>query len=235
MNILLVEDDENLRTGLVELFELESFNVCSTDNAKHALALLEAFTPDVCVFDVMLPGASGLSLCKQLRSQCDAPVLFLSARHEENDRIRGFEVGAEDYVCKPFNSVELIHRIKALYRRSFNARMEVSPVEPAMNDLASFCIGDLLVETSSLRAFRGKIIIDLTDRECRILRVLEMSKNHVVRKSQLYELCWGLHFIPESRALDQYISALRVKIELNPQKPTIIQTVRGSGYRYESK
>lgn len=229
MNILLVEDDINLRAGLIELFELESFQVCSTDNAKDALQLINEFKPDVCVLDVMLPGASGLALCKQLRSLCNAPILFLSARHEDDDRIRGFEAGADDYVCKPFNSVELVHRIKALCRRS----QKHLSTEPILDETRSFSIGDLIIEPNSLRAFRGDVVIDLTEKECRILHLLQQSPNHVIRKADLYEECWHLHFIPESRALDQYISALRLKIELDPQQPIIIQTVRGSGYRYE--
>lgn len=233
MNILLVEDDDNLREGLVELFDLESFYVCSTNNAKQALRLLDGFTPDVCVLDVMLPGANGLSLCKQLRSLCDVPILFLSARHEEDDRIRGFEAGADDYVCKPFNSIELIHRIKSLHRRSRKGKAEGLPSHLPLGDQSVFCIGDLTVEPSSLRAFRAENVIELTDRECRILQLLKSSASLVVRKSRLYEECWGLLFVPESRALDQYISALRIKVELNPQQPKIIRTVRGSGYRYE--
>lgn len=227
ITVLLAEDDDHLRCGLTELLELEDFSVIACATAEHALEQFHRCSPDVCILDIMLPQASGLKLCRDLRKLGDTPVLFLSARCDENDRIRGFEAGADDYVCKPFNAIELIHRIRSLLRRSPESTQHL-PQD------TSFVMADLTIDPAALRAYRTKHCLELTQREARILTTLYQSANQVVRKSDLYEKCWGTRYISDSRALDQYISALRQKIELDPQAPQIIRTVRGTGYRYES-
>lgn len=229
MKILLVEDDTNLLNGLVELLELEDFTIRAVDNHSEAESIASQFRPDICILDIMLPDGSGLTLCRKLRQLIDTRVIFLSARGDENDRIRGFEAGADDYVTKPFNSVELIHRLKALYRRSNH---NTSSLNPDANS-PPFYMADLKIHPESLRAYRDNQCIELTEREYAILLQLYKAANSVVRKGDLYEHCWGLQYIPDSRALDQYILALRQKIEIDPRHPAVIHTVRGTGYRYE--
>ena len=230
MKILLVEDDINLQHGLVELLELEDFIVQALNNHSDAEAIAQKFKPDICILDIMLPDGSGLTLCRKLRKIIDTNIIFLSARGDENDRIRGFEAGADDYVPKPFNSVELIHRLKALYRRSNQPSSNICNKA----NTPPFTMADISIHPNSLRAYRNEQCIELTEREYAILYYLYQAANKVVKKVELYEQCWGLHYIPDSRALDQYILALRQKIESNPRYPKVIRTVRGIGYRYES-
>ena len=230
MKILLVEDDINLQHGLVELLELEDFTVQTLNNHSGAEAVAQKFNPDICILDIMLPDGSGLTLCRKLRKIIDTNIIFLSARGGENDRIRGFEAGADDYVTKPFNSVELIHRLKALYRRSNQTSSNICNKV----NTHPFTMADISIDPNSLRAYRNEQCIELTEREFAILHYLYQAANKVVKKVELYEQCWGLNYIPDSRALDQYILVLRQKIEINPRYPTIIRTVHGIGYRYES-
>lgn len=223
MRILIVEDDPHLRNGIADLLTLEGHDCSAVGDGKAALAEISRNAPDFCILDVMLPGANGYAICQSIRQILpNVPILFLSGCTEELDRILGFESGADDYLAKPFSTRELVARIKAITRR-----VETKP------DLPKFQMGDLEVNPKALRAFRGDQVINLSAREIQVLSVLYQQAGLAVSRNDLFDACWGRDYMPNSRSLDQFISALRHKIELNPAKPVIIGRVQGIGYRYD--
>jgi DNA-binding response OmpR family regulator len=238
MSILIAEDDPHLRNGIVDLLTLEGFPCQVAEDGAKALALFQESRPDLCVFDVMMPNMDGLTLCREVRRLDPlVPILLLSARGEETDRVRGLDVGADDYVAKPFGALELIARVKAALRRS--KAQEIQTANGALlakgEMLARIKMGDLEIDPKAMRAFRGETRIDLTSREVAILLTLYERRGQAVSRDELFDLCWGRGFMPNSRALDQYVSALRKKIEIDPANPQIIRTVHGVGYRHETE
>ena len=227
--LLVAEDDPHLLQGLLELLKRAGFECLSAPNGERALALFRENRPELCLFDVLMPGLDGLSLCREIRAlDAHVPILLLSARDAEIDRVIGLEIGADDYIVKPFGPRELVARIKVALRR------RGAPAAAPENDADRFPMGDLLIDVSALRAFRGDQQIDLSRREVRLLQILCERKGKPVSRNDLLDLAWGPNFMPDSRALDQYISSLRRKIERNPASPRIIQTVHGVGYRYDA-
>lgn len=241
MSILIAEDDPHLRNGIVDLLTLEGFPCQVAEDGAKALALFQQVRPDLCVFDVMMPAMDGLTLCREIRRLDPlVPILLLSARGEETDRVRGLDVGADDYVAKPFGARELIARVRAALRRAkaqesqaqSGKPQEAAPTKP--EGPARIRMSDLEIDPKAMRAFRGDTKIDLTSREVAILTTLYERRGQAVSRDELFDLCWGRGFMPNSRALDQYVSALRKKIELDPANPHIIRTVHGVGYRHEA-
>ncbi len=228
MSILIAEDDQHLRDGIVDLLSLEGFTCRVADDGAKALALFRQEKPEICVFDVMMPVMDGLSLLAEVRKLDPAvPILLLSARGEEGDRVKGLEIGADDYIAKPFSARELVARIKAALRR-------VRAQGPAQPDAESrIHMGDIVVDQKAMRAFRGEQKIDLTNREVAILATLYARRGQAVSRDELFDVAWGRDYMPNSRALDQYVSALRKKIEIDPAAPRIIRTVHGVGYRHD--
>jgi two-component system alkaline phosphatase synthesis response regulator PhoP len=229
MSILIAEDDPHLRAGIVDLLSLEGFECQVADDGAKALALFRAEKPEICVFDVTMPVMDGLTLCREVR-RIDplVPILLLSARGEESDRVRGLEIGADDYVAKPFGARELVARIKAALRRS---KVQGAPARAEPD--GRLHMGDLDIDQKAVRAFRGEQRIDLTSREAAILAALYDRRGQAVSRDELFDVAWGRDYMPNSRALDQYVSALRKKIEIDPAAPRIIRTVHGIGYRYD--
>lgn len=246
MSILIAEDDPHLRSGIVDLLTLEGFPCQVAEDGAKALALFRQSKPDLCVFDVMMPAMDGLTLCREVR-RIDplVPILLLSARGEETDRVRGLDVGADDYMAKPFGARELIARVKAALRRAKaqESKTQESKAQETQaaadaakpNPCARVQMGDLDIDPKAMRAFRSDTKIDLTSREVAILMTLYERRGQAVSRDELFDLCWGRGFMPNSRALDQYVSALRKKIELDPANPQIIRTVHGVGYRHEAE
>lgn len=227
MRILVAEDDANTRAGLVEILEGEGYEVISVADGKSALAAFVAQRPELVCLDIMMPGVSGYDVCREIRRADSAvPVIFISAKSEEIDKVLGLEIGADDYIVKPFGVKEVIARIRAVSRRCLGAGDSCGGTE-------SFTIGDLEVAAHELRARRGKVVIDLSLRDIRILRMFHASRGKVLDRDEIFDSCWGVDYMPNSRALDQHISQLRKKIELDPKNPKIIQTVHNAGYRYE--
>lgn len=226
MMILIAEDDPKLRSGLAELMELEGHRVLTAECGRSALAAFEKDRPQFCIFDVSMPGMDGFELCKAVRKRDpDVPVLFLTARNEEIDRLLGLGVGADDYMGKPFSAQELIARVKAISRRSLAGADRASERE--------FALGDLRIDPLALRAHRADAVIDLSVREVAVLQLLHRRTGRVVSRDELYDECWGQSHFANSRAVDQFVSGLRRKIEIDPAEPALIKTVHGAGYRYD--
>ncbi len=232
MKILIAEDDSNLRAGLVDLLALEGLTCIVAEDGEAAWKAFVEEAPALCLFDVMMPRLDGLDLCRRIRARDPhTPILLLSARGAEIDRVIGLEIGADDYIAKPFAARELVARIKAGLRRAKAGQGGESA--PAPLAPSRFRMGDLEVDPAALRAFRGAQSIDLAPRELAILQALLARKGKAVSRDELFDLAWGRDYMPNSRALDQYVSGLRRKIEIDPARPQIISTVHGVGYRYD--
>jgi two-component system, OmpR family, alkaline phosphatase synthesis response regulator PhoP len=234
MKILIAEDDANLRSGLVDLLALEGLTCLVAEDGEAAWKAFIAESPSLCLFDVMMPRLDGLDLCRRIRARDpNVPILLLSARGAEIDRVVGLEIGADDYIAKPFSARELVARIKAGLRRAKAAQAPEKPV--AAEEGERLHMGDLEIDPGALRAWRGAQAIDLAPRELAILQALHARKGKAVSRDELFDLAWGRDYMPNSRALDQYVSSLRRKIEIDPARPRIVTTVHGVGYRYDEE
>lgn len=226
MKILVAEDDPHTREGLVEILEAEGYTVSGAANGREALAQYMAFRPDLVCLDIMMPDVNGYDVCREMRRDGrTVPVLFISAKSEEIDKVLGLEIGADDYIVKPFGVKEVIARVRAVCRRTYPA--------PAASAQTVFQMKDLTVVPAELRVYRDRKAIDLGAKDIKILQFLHSNRGRVVDRDELMNACWGIDYFPGSRALDQHISQLRKRIEKNPASPAIIQTVHGAGYRYE--
>lgn len=226
MKILIAEDDANTREALREVLDAEGFTVIAATNGTEAADLFRKQQPDFICLDVMMPGMNGYEVCKHVRKIDEkVPILFLTAKTEEIDTVLGLELGADDYMTKPFGVKEVLARIRAILRRS-------GLLKKSEQNL-SFMMDDLQIVGSELRAYRGTQEIQLTLRDLKILRLLHDRRGKVVSRDAMADEVWGADYFPESRALDQHISTLRRRIELDPANPTIIRTVHGAGYRFD--
>lgn len=227
MKVLIVEDDMLTRDGLVELLSEEGYNVTQAENGEVALTLFEAERPDFVCLDVMMPKMSGYEVCRHIRQKDDQiPIIFISAKSEEIDKVVGLEMGADDFIVKPFGVKEVLARIRAVTRRCLGRE--------ASEGNESFQMCDLDVHPAELRAVRGNQVHDLSLRDVQILQLLFRRQGQAVDRQTIFQKCWGLQHVQNSRTLDQHISQLRKRIELDPKTPKIIKTVHGVGYRYDS-
>lgn len=228
MKVLVAEDDTHIREGLMEVLSNEGYTVIGAANGDDAIQEYTRQRPDILCLDIMMPGINGYDLCKRIRqSDPHTPILFISAKSEEIDRVLGLELGADDFIVKPFGVREVVARIRAVTRR-------VALGKSKPTDATSYRFGDLEVFPNELRAKRGTEVIELSLRDTRILEVLFQHTGEAVSRDQLFDTCWGLDHMPNSRTLDQHISQLRKRIEVDPKTPVLIRTVQGVGYRYDS-
>ena len=230
MKILVAEDDRLTRQGLVEVLEAEGYEAFQAADGAEALELYDRVAPDLVCLDIMMPVLDGYEVCRRLRARSETvPVIFISAKAEEIDTVVGLELGADDFLTKPFGIREVVARIRAVTRRY---RAVLASADPA-SAAAPFRMADLEVRPDELRARRGGDVIDLSLREVAILRLLHERAGKAVDRHTLFNVCWGVDYLPSSRTLDQTISQLRKRIELDPGSPGIITTVHGVGYRYQ--
>jgi DNA-binding response OmpR family regulator len=228
MKVLIAEDDLNICRGLQDLLENEGYDILEALDGEQALALFQSERPDFVLLDIMMPKRDGYDVCREIRRHdAHVPVIFISAKSEEIDRVIGLELGADDYIVKPFGTREVIARIRAVTRRCLSARQPPRAVPQSLR------LGELEVFPAQLRARRGDQQIELSLRDVNILRLLHARRGHVVTRDELYDACWGRRYLPSSRTLDQHISKLRKTIEHDPRNPRIIRTVHGIGYRYD--
>ena len=221
MTILLAEDDAVTREALIELLSGEGHHVVAAKDGREALAHWSSHRPGLILLDIMMPHASGYEVCRTIRrDDRHTPVLFLSAKSEEVDVVLGLELGADDFLRKPFGKHEFLARVRALLRRH---------EAPGQSDL--FLLGPWEIHPKRLLARRDGIEIELTVREVKMLSLLTRRRGEVLTRDELLNECWGLEYYPESRTLDQHVLNLRKKIEADPSRPALIETVRGAGYR----
>ena len=228
MKVLIAEDDPNTLNGLVSVFRDEGYEVFAASDGNEALEVFSREHPQIVCLDVMMPQKNGYDVCREIRQQSpDVPILFISAKSEEIDKVLGLELGADDFIVKPFGVKEVMARIRAITRRCFSKGK-------SNGNLASdeFEIGGLRVVAGELRGYRGDDEIELGLRDIRILRFFSENRGLVLTRDQIFDRCWGVNYFPQSRSLDQHVSQLRKRIEVDPKSPKIIETVHGAGYRF---
>ena len=227
MTLLIAEDDAYTRAALCEVLRTEGFTVYDAEDGMAAMALYEKHRPDFICLDVMMPRLDGYEVCRRIRRRDEqVPILFLTAKSEEIDKVLGLELGADDYMAKPFGVREILARIRAITRRT-------GVLKERHGFGGDFTMADIRVVPVELRAYRAEVEIPLGPRDLKILCLLHERRGKVVERDKLVEQVWGVDFFPESRAVDQQISQLRKRIELDPSKPQIIRTVHGAGYRFD--
>jgi two-component system OmpR family response regulator len=224
--ILIVDDDPEIRRLLVDYLERNGFEAVAARDGREMGHALERHAIDLVVLDLMLPDADGLTLCRDLRSKSNLPVLMLTARGEETDRIVGIEMGADDYLVKPFNPRELLARIKTILRRT---RALPPNLRPEPQRCLVFAGWKLDTATRALTAPDG-VATPLSGGEFRLLRVMLDHPNRVLNRDQLMEMIHGRESEPYDRAIDVQISRLRQRLRDDSREPQLIKTVRGEGY-----
>ncbi|GFN22813.1 MAG: response regulator transcription factor [Thermoanaerobacteraceae bacterium] len=224
--ILVVEDEEKIKDMVAGYLTREGFRVQTAVTGLEALQLLERHKFDLVVLDWMLPGLSGLEVCKQVRQKSDVPIIMLTARSEEVDKLLGLELGADDYITKPFSLRELVARIKVVLRRSKG--QETSRQE-------ELTIGDLYINFTTREVRIDQREIELTPTEFALLSVMARHPGRVFSRMQLLDLALGEAFLGYERSVDTHISNLRKKIEKDPGNPEYILTVYGVGYKFRPR
>jgi len=219
--MLVVDDEPTLRETLAEALEADGFQVVTAADGREALARFREHRPDLVVLDLMLPELSGIEVCRIIRHESGVPILMLTARSSELDKVVGLELGADDYVTKPFSLRELTARIRALLRRTD---------QPASDGLASVSIGDLTVDVAGHRLLRGGEPVPLKPKVFELLAFLVRHPGQVFSREQLLERVWGYDYAGETRTVDVHVHWLRAAIEPEPESPALVQTVRGVGY-----
>ena len=224
--ILLVEDEAVLAETLRYNLEREGYEVIMASDGIQGLDIARMTPPDLLILDVMLPRLDGFSVCRILRRESTTPILMLTARTDEIDRIAGLELGADDYVVKPFSLGELLARVRAILRRG---RREIeSPERELLRG------GAITVDTGSRRAWRAEEELALATKEFDLLACLMRNRGMALSRDLLVERVWGDDFNGDERTVDVHIRWLRAKVEHDPSQPVYIQTVRGIGYRFQS-
>ena len=223
--ILVVEDEENLAEALKFNLERQGYDVIVASNGYDALAALESANPQLIVLDVMLPGLDGFEVCRRVRMTSNVPIMMLTARGEEVDRVLGLEIGADDYLTKPFSLREFQARVRALLRRG-GGNTEAQVPEAITS-------GNLRISVEARRVWRDGEEVLLRPREFELLLFMVRNKGLALSRRQLLDGAWGSDFVGDERTVDVHVRALREAIEENPHQPVRIVTVRGIGYRFE--
>ena len=224
--ILVVEDEPTLVATLRFNLEREGYQVASATDGEAGLAMARADHPDLVILDLMLPGLDGLEVCRLLRREQTMPILMLTAKAEEVDKVVGLEIGADDYVTKPFSMRELLARVRALLRRT-----ELAPKQPE-RDSEVLTAGDVRVDLRRRQAFRSDQALSLKPKEYELLAFLVRNTGRAFTREQLLNEIWGYDFLGDSRTVDVHVRWVRQKLEEQPSKPTRLITVRGTGYRF---
>lgn len=217
--ILVIDDDRQLSEMLGMVLQGEGFLTEHAADGTEAVDMFQKGRPDLVLLDLMLPGIDGIEVCTQIRAESGVPIIMLTARSDTTDVVRGLEAGADDYVVKPFNPVELIARIRARLR------------EPQQINGENLRIGDLDIDVAAHEVRRGSQAISLTPLEFDLLVILARKPQQVFTREVLLEKVWGYHYKADTRLVNVHVQRLRAKIEQDPDRPTIVTTVRGVGYR----
>ena len=223
-NILLVEDERAITEPLAEALEREGFSPVLAGSAAEAMEQAKASAPDLVLLDIGLPDGSGLDVCRELRRQTDVPIIMLTARGSEADRVAGLELGADDYIVKPFSAREVTARVRAVLRRA-------SP-GPGATGAERIEIRDLSLDTAKHEARLDGEALELSRKEFDLLRVLMEEAGSVITREALIEEVWDMNWFGSTKTLDVHISGLRRKLADDPKEPRYIHTVRGVGFRF---
>jgi DNA-binding response OmpR family regulator len=226
--ILLVDDEDAIQKLLTYPLEREGFRVVSARDGEEALARFAESRPDLVVLDVMLPKLDGLEVCKRLRAQSSVPIIMLTARDDELDKVVGLELGADDYITKPFSIREFRSRVRALLRRAAAPRLDPSADEVIRADGLELDVGRRSVDV------RGRPV-QLTYVEFELLRIMASHPGRVYSRQMLLQALWGGSEYREPRTIDVHVRHLREKLEHDPSEPEYILTVRGVGYRFRDR
>lgn len=224
--ILIVDDDREIRELIRLYLENEGFNVLEAQTGSEALELVERVSADLIVLDRMMPGMDGIEVCMRLRERNQMPVIMLTAKTEDMDKIEGLSIGADDYVTKPFNPLELVARIKAQLRRTRILRSDVEMAEVIQ-------LQHLTINPERRQVLVGEKPVRLTPREFDILHLLVRRPGVVFPSEEIYEQVWGEPMLTNANTVMVHIRKIREKVEQNPHRPTVIQTVWGVGYKAE--
>ncbi|MBV7412574.1 response regulator transcription factor [Dermabacteraceae bacterium TAE3-ERU27] len=221
--ILIVEDESSFSDPLSYVLEKEGWQVSVAADGGEGLKRFQQDCPDLVLLDLMLPVLSGTDVCREIRKVSDTPVIMLTAKDDEFDKVLGLELGADDYVTKPYSSRELVARIKAVLRRRGG--------EQNAEDDSVLTVGGLRmdVDRHSLTVDGAEVTLPL--KEFELLEIFLRNPDRVLTRGQILDRVWGVHYVGDSKTLDVHIKRLRSKIEADPKNPTLLQTVRGLGYR----
>ncbi len=222
--VLIVDDDKKIVNLLEAYFQLENFITSASYDGQEALLWIREKHPDIVILDLMLPQISGLEICRQIRMESNVPIIMLTARDEEADKLIGLEIGADDYVTKPFSPREVVTRAKVILRRSKN----VSNADELIR------VGNISIDIAKHIVSKGKFAIELTPTEFKILELLAANPNQVFTRLQIVEQVQGYAFDGYERTIDAHIKNLRRKLKDSQQESTYIQTVYGIGYKLAS-
>jgi two-component system alkaline phosphatase synthesis response regulator PhoP len=225
--ILIVEDDASLILGLESALQDDGYETCTARTGKEGLRQAKAYQPDLLILDLMLPGMSGLEICKRLRDEgVKTPMIMLTSKAEENDKVLGLELGADDYVTKPFSVRELLARVRAHLRREDSTTAAEAVPE-------KFCFGEVVVDFKRHEVYKAGVLQELTNREFRLLEYFIQHPGELITRDRLLDDIWGYDVYPTTRTVDNHILRLRKHIEPDPENPCYIKTVRGAGYLFE--
>ncbi len=231
--ILVVEDEISLREALTYNLVRQDYTVEAVGDGAVGVETARRIKPDLILLDIMLPGLDGFEVCRILRQEMSVPILMLTAREDEIDRVIGLEIGADDYITKPFSMRELLARVKAHLRRERIIRDDVNTEQKKQSDDKKLIFGNLLIdETRHEVLLKGKPLA-LKPKEFELLLFLAQNRGRALTRDYLLERVWGWDFTGNTRTVDVHIRWLREKIEEDPSKPERITTLRGSGYRFE--
>jgi len=224
--VLIVEDEISFSDALAYLLKKESYEVEVAVNGKQAIDLFNSFKPDLILLDLMIPEVSGTEVCRIIRSTSQVPIIMLTAKDSEIDKVVGLELGADDYVTKPYSSRELLARIKAVMRRNAG--------ESQMSeDGQELLVGPIRMDLDKHQVTVNAIAIAFPLKEFELLEYLMRNSGRVLTRSQLIDRVWGNDYYGDTKTLDVHIKRLRAKIEVDPANPKLIHTIRGLGYKLE--
>lgn len=223
--ILIVDDEKNIVDILKYNLQKESFDTLEAYDGRQAIEIAEREKPDLIILDIMLPEMDGFTVCRKLRQTMQTPILMLTAREEEVDKVLGLELGADDYITKPFSPRELMARVKA------NLRRVIDEAAPSRTD-EILKIADLEININRYEVKRGGEVIDLTLREFELVKFLAMQRGQIFSRETLLEKVWGYEYFGDVRTVDVTVRRLREKLEKDPSKPEYILTKRGVGYYF---
>jgi two-component system, OmpR family, response regulator RegX3 len=224
--ILVVEDESSFSEAISFLLRKEGFEVGVAESGQAGIDDFERNGADLILLDLMLPGLSGTEVCRQIRSKSQVPIIMLTAKDTEIDKVVGLELGADDYVTKPYSSRELIARINAVMRRSQNPEIEI--------ENGIIAIGPVRLDVDRHQMSLDGKVVALPLKEFELLEFLMRNSGRVLTRTQLIDRVWGSDYFGDTKTLDVHIKRLRAKIEVDPANPVFIQTVRGLGYKFEN-